>query len=131
MHGNTITSETGYKTRPFDRILSEVKTFFAGSPREGTHGARASGDDGTERGECTGGARISRTQTSRSLSYGLRSALNAEQSIDLAFLVADCSRRSAPLGRGRCRCCRALIGTKRLSAPLLGGTVSFFPIIWL
>jgi len=28
MHGNTITSETGYKTRPFDRILSEVKTFL-------------------------------------------------------------------------------------------------------
>ena len=29
MHGNTITSNTGYKTRPFDRILSEVKTFFS------------------------------------------------------------------------------------------------------
>src|SRR5262245_62225468 len=29
MHGNTITSDTGYKTRPFERILSEVKTFFA------------------------------------------------------------------------------------------------------
>src|SRR5690606_5554815 len=37
MHGNTITSASGYKTRPFDRILQEVKTFFAVHQAEGTY----------------------------------------------------------------------------------------------
>src|SRR4051794_2976011 len=37
MHGNTISSTTGYKTRPFDRILSEVKSFFTIHAAEGTH----------------------------------------------------------------------------------------------
>ena len=37
MHGNTITATTGYKTRPFDLILKEVKSFFAVHAAEGTH----------------------------------------------------------------------------------------------
>ena len=37
MHGNTITAASGYKTRPFDRILQEVKTFFAVHAAEGTY----------------------------------------------------------------------------------------------
>ena len=37
MHGNVIKSDSGYKTRPFDRILSEVKGFFAAHRDEGTH----------------------------------------------------------------------------------------------
>src|SRR5205823_11969234 len=37
MHGNTITSTSGYKTRPFDRIISEVRAFFAVHAAEGTH----------------------------------------------------------------------------------------------
>ena len=36
MHGNTITATTGYKTRPFDLILKEVKTFFQIHAAEGT-----------------------------------------------------------------------------------------------
>ena len=37
MHGNTIKSSTGYKTRPFDRVLKEVRTFFEVHRAEGTH----------------------------------------------------------------------------------------------
>src|SRR6201996_3630593 len=58
MHGNTITSTSGYKTRPFDRILSEVKSFFAIHAAEGTHAGgvhlEMTGKDVTE---CIGGAR--------------------------------------------------------------------------
>src|SRR3979490_3052642 len=59
MHGNTITSETGYKTRPFERILSEVKTFFAVHRAEGTHGGGVHLEmTGQHAAECTGGARM-------------------------------------------------------------------------
>src|SRR6476646_381234 len=37
MHGNTITAASGYKTRPFERILQEVKAFFAAHAAEGTY----------------------------------------------------------------------------------------------
>ena len=57
MHGNTITSNSGYKTRPFDRILSEVRSFFAVHAAEGTHAGgvhlEMTGQNVTE---CTGGA---------------------------------------------------------------------------
>jgi 3-deoxy-7-phosphoheptulonate synthase len=57
MHGNVIKTENGYKTRPFDRILSEVKGFFAVHRAEGTHAGgihvEMTGQDVTE---CTGGA---------------------------------------------------------------------------
>ena len=58
MHGNTIKSAIGYKTRPFDRILAEVRSFFAVHQAEGTHAGgihlEMTGKDVTE---CTGGAR--------------------------------------------------------------------------
>src|SRR3979409_491512 len=58
MHGNTISSTSGYKTRPFDRILSEVKSFFTIHAAEGTHAGgvhlEMTGQDVTE---CIGGAR--------------------------------------------------------------------------
>src|SRR5262249_27738250 len=57
MHGNTIKSSTGYKTRPFDRILAEVRNFFAVHRAEGTHAGgvhfEMTGQDVTE---CIGGA---------------------------------------------------------------------------
>jgi hypothetical protein len=57
MHGNVIKSDSGYKTRPFDRILGEVKGFFAVHRAEGTHAGgvhiEMTGQDVTE---CTGGA---------------------------------------------------------------------------
>src|SRR5258708_15588287 len=58
MHGNTIASGSGYKTRPFDRILSEVRSFFAIHQAEGTYAGgvhlEMTGQNVTE---CTGGAR--------------------------------------------------------------------------
>ena len=57
MHGNTVKAATGYKTRPFERILTEVRGFFAVHRAEGTHAggihAEMTGQDVTE---CTGGA---------------------------------------------------------------------------
>src|SRR2546421_11983591 len=59
MHGNTIPSATGSMTRPFDRILSEVKTFFAIHRAEGTHGGGVHLEmTGQNVAECTGGARM-------------------------------------------------------------------------
>jgi 3-deoxy-7-phosphoheptulonate synthase len=91
MHGNTITSNTGYKTRPFDRILSEVKTFFSVHAAEGTHAGgvhlEMTGQDVTE---CLGGARaITHENLSDRYHTVCDPRLNAEQSIDMAFLIAE------------------------------------------
>ena len=57
MHGNTITAATGYKTRPFDRILSEVERFFDVHRAEGTHAGGVHVEmTGQNVTECTGGA---------------------------------------------------------------------------
>jgi 3-deoxy-7-phosphoheptulonate synthase len=91
MHGNTITSETGYKTRPFDRILSEVKTFFAVHRAEGTHAGGVHLEmTGQNVAECTGGARMITDADFKDRYHTVCDPrLNAEQSIDLAFLLAD------------------------------------------
>src|ERR1700761_4356844 len=91
MHGNTITSNSGYKTRPFDRILSEVKSFFTIHAAEGTHAGgvhlEMTGQDVTE---CIGGARaISHEDLSDRYHTVCDPRLNAEQSIDMAFLIAE------------------------------------------
>ncbi len=91
MHGNTITSASGYKTRPFDRILAEVKTFFAIHTAEGTHAGgvhlELTGQNVTE---CTGGARaISDEDLNDRYHTFCDPRLNAEQAIELAFLLAE------------------------------------------
>jgi 3-deoxy-7-phosphoheptulonate synthase len=91
MHGNTITSASGYKTRPFDRILQEVKGFFAVHAAEGTYAGgvhlEMTGKDVTE---CTGGARaITDEDLNDRYHTFCDPRLNAEQSIDLAFLLAE------------------------------------------
>src|ERR1700760_5090996 len=91
MHGNTITSTSGYKTRPFDRILSEVKSFFTIHAAEGTHagGVRRerTGEDVTE---CIGGARAITDEDLNDRYHTVCDPrLNAEQSIDMAFLIAE------------------------------------------
>ncbi len=91
MHGNTITAASGYKTRPFDRIMQEVKTFFAVSMGEGTYAGgvhlEMTGKDVTE---CTGGARAITDEDLNDRYHTVCDPrLNAEQSIDLAFLLAD------------------------------------------
>ena len=91
MHGNTITSTTGYKTRPFDRILSEVKGFFNVHAAEGTYAGgvhlEMTGQDVTE---CLGGARaITDEHLNDRYHTVCDPRLNAEQSIDMAFLIAE------------------------------------------
>src|SRR5439155_27338620 len=91
MHGNTVTPTSGYKTRPFDLILQEVKSFFAVHAAEGTHAGgvhlEMTGQNVTE---CTGGARaITEADLNDRYHTVCDPRLNAEQSIDLAFLLAD------------------------------------------
>jgi 3-deoxy-7-phosphoheptulonate synthase len=90
MHGNTHTSTTGYKTRSFDRILTEVKAFFAAHEAEGTYAGgvhfEMTGQDVTE---CIGGAQAI-TETSLADRYHTHCdpRLNASQALELAFLIA-------------------------------------------
>lgn len=91
MHGNTITAGSGYKTRPFDRILSEVETFFAVHRAEGTHAGgihiEMTGQNVTE---CTGGAgAISDANLSDRYHTHCDPRLNADQSLELAFLISE------------------------------------------
>lgn len=91
MHGNTVKAGNGYKTRPFDRILSEVKSVFAVHRAEGTHAGgihiEMTGQNVTE---CTGGA-IAITDEGLADRYHTHCdpRLNASQSLELAFLLAD------------------------------------------
>src|SRR5215469_16759251 len=91
MHGNTITSASGYKTRPFEQILKEVRTFFQVHAAEGTHAGgvhlEMTGQNVTE---CTGGARAITDEDLNDRYHTVCDPrLNAEQSLDLAFLLAD------------------------------------------
>src|SRR5271166_2253267 len=91
MHGNTITVSNNVKTRRFDAILSEVRGFFdvhaaEGSWAGGVH-VEMTGRDVTE---CVGGAqRLTEADLSRSYETFCDPRLNAEQSLELAFLVAE------------------------------------------
>jgi 3-deoxy-7-phosphoheptulonate synthase len=91
MHGNTVKSASGYKTRPFERVLGEVEGFFAIHRAEGTHAGgihlELTGQDVTE---CTGGAHAI-TDSGLSLRYhtSCDPRLNASQALEMAFLVAE------------------------------------------
>ena len=91
MHGNTIKAPSGYKTRPFDRILAEVRGFFAVHRAEGSHpGGIHVEMTGRNVTECTGGA-IAITDEGLADRYHTHCdpRLNASQSLELAFLLAD------------------------------------------
>jgi 3-deoxy-7-phosphoheptulonate synthase len=98
MHGNTTKSSTGYKTRAFNSVLNEVKEFFAIHKAEGTiPGGVHFEMTGADVTECTGGVRA---VTDEDLSDRYHTAcdprLNASQSLELAFLVAEeLSKRNA------------------------------------
>jgi 3-deoxy-7-phosphoheptulonate synthase len=91
MHGNTVTSTSGYKTRPFDRILSEVKSFFSIHAAEGTHAGGVHLEmTGKNVTECVGGVRAITDEDLNDRYHTVCDPrLNAEQSIDMAFLIAD------------------------------------------
>lgn len=91
MHGNTIKSSSGYKTRPFELVLREVRDFFAVHNAEGTIPGgvhfEMTGKDVTE---CTGGLRaVSDEDLSQRYHTACDPRLNASQSLELAFLVAE------------------------------------------
>lgn len=91
MHGNTQTADGGYKTREFERIMAEVRAFFAICDSErvwpgGIH-LEMTGRDVTE---CTGGiADVTEEDLSESYQTHCDPRLNATQALELAFLVAD------------------------------------------
>ena len=91
MHGNTIKSSNGYKTRVFDQVLAEVRGFFAVHRAEGTHPGgvhfEMTGQDVTE---CLGGAQaISEEDLSDRYHTHCDPRLNASQALELAFLIAE------------------------------------------
>ena len=91
MHGNTIKLQSGYKTRPVDRILEEVRTFFAVHRAEGTHAGgvhfEMTGQDVTE---CLGGAQaIREIDLYDRYQTACDPRLNASQALELAFLIAE------------------------------------------
>jgi 3-deoxy-7-phosphoheptulonate synthase len=102
MHGNTITAG-GYKTRPFERIQREVQGFFAVHRAEGTiPGGIHIEMTGQNVTECTGGARaISETDLSDRYHTFCDPRLNADQAIELAFLVAEELKRERQGARPR------------------------------
>jgi len=94
MHGNTITLNH-YKTRRFESILGEVEAFFAVHRAEGTHpGGIHIEMTGQNVTECTGGARaVSDEELSDRYHTHCDPRLNADQSLELAFLVAELLKR--------------------------------------
>jgi 3-deoxy-7-phosphoheptulonate synthase len=91
MHGNTLKASTGYKTRPFDRILAEVKSFVEVADAEGVHpGGVHLEMTGQNVTECTGGARaVSEGELADRYHTHCDPRLNGEQALELAFLVAE------------------------------------------
>jgi 3-deoxy-7-phosphoheptulonate synthase len=91
MHGNTIKASSGFKTRNFDAILREIQQFFAAHKAEGTHAGGIHLEmTGQHVTECTGGAyQISDDDLAQAYKTQCDPRLNADQVLEMAFLVAD------------------------------------------
>jgi len=101
MHGNTLKAANGYKTRPFDRILSEVRSFVEIAEAEGVHpGGVHLEMTGQNVTECIGGARaLAEGELADRYHTHCDPRLNGEQALELAVLVAEklkAERQSAP-----------------------------------
>jgi 3-deoxy-7-phosphoheptulonate synthase len=101
MHGNTFKAANGYKTRPFDRILAEVRSFIEIAQAEGVHpGGVHLEMTGQNVTECLGGARsLSEGELADRYHTHCDPRLNGEQALELAFLVAEklkAERQAAP-----------------------------------
>jgi 3-deoxy-7-phosphoheptulonate synthase len=94
MHGNTIKSATGFKTRSFDRVVKEVKNFFEVHRAEGSHpGGIHLEMTGQNVTECLGGAQaISESDLASRYDTRCDPRLNASQALELAFLLAESLR---------------------------------------
>jgi len=91
MHGNTLKTESGFKTRPFDRILSEVRSFMSILTAEGAYPGGVHVEmTGQQVTECLGGAAEVREQDLSSRYHThCDPRLNGQQALDLAFLIAE------------------------------------------
>ncbi len=91
MHGNTIKSSNNFKTRPVDDILTEMKQFFQIHKAEGTHAGGVHLEmTGKNVTECIGGSfRVTEEDLSSRYHTHCDPRLNADQSLELAFLIAD------------------------------------------
>ena len=91
MHGNTLKAGNGYKTRPFERILGEVKGFIEVAEAEGVHpGGVHLEMTGQNVTECLGGAQaVTEDDLSSRYHTHCDPRLNADQALELAFLVAE------------------------------------------
>lgn len=91
MHGNTIKTDNGYKTRDFNSVLTEVKDFFAVHRSEGTHPGGVHFElTGQNVTECIGGAEaITAERLSENYITACDPRLNASQGLELAFLLAE------------------------------------------
>ena len=101
MHGNTVKADNGFKTRNFDAIIRELKQFFAVHQSENSYAGgihlEMTGQDVTE---CTGGAyQICEADLAKRYQTQCDPRLNADQVLELAFLVAE-TLRDARNGRG-------------------------------
>jgi len=105
MHGNTIKSATGFKTRPFNNILNEVKNVFAVHQSEGSFAGglhiEMTGQNVTE---CTGGTqKISDQDLSSRYRTHCDPRLNANQALELAFLISDEIKKNSIYARSGIR----------------------------
>jgi 3-deoxy-7-phosphoheptulonate synthase len=104
MHGNTVKAGSGFKTRPFEMIMQEVRNFFAVHQAEGTHAGGVHLEmTGKNVTECTGGARaLSDADLHDRYHTYCDPRLNAEQALEIAFLTAELIKRERS-GRERPR----------------------------
>ncbi len=91
MHGNTVTASNGLKTRSVDRILQEMRGFFAVHRAEGTHAGGVHFEmTGQNVTECIGGAHnLTEAELGRRYQTQCDPRLNADQALELAFLIAE------------------------------------------
>jgi 3-deoxy-7-phosphoheptulonate synthase len=101
MHGNTIKSDNGYKTRPFDRVLSETREFFEVHAAEGTHAGGVHFEmTGQNVTECLGGMHnLAEADLHSRYHTACDPRLNASQALELAFLLAEALERTAAAPR--------------------------------
>lgn len=99
MHGNTVKASTGFKTRPFDYVLSELKSFFEVHRQLGTYAGGVHVEmTGADVTECVGGSSaVTEADLESRYHTHCDPRLNASQALELAFLVAEEMRDQRPV----------------------------------
>ena len=105
MHGNTFKSQTGYKTRSFENIMKEVEHFFNIHRSEGTYpGGIHIEMTGQNVTECVGGAQdITEQNLADRYHTHCDPRLNANQALELAFLISDEIKKNSIYARSGIR----------------------------